>query len=148
MNKLSADMVEFIKKQRLGFVATVCSDGTPNLSPKGTTTVWNNNQLVFADICSPQTIRNLLLNPAIEINIVDPISRKGYRIKGNGKVLKEGELFNTIINFYKASGVVSPIKNIVLVDVVRALEVFSPAYDQGYSEEEIKERWRAYYAEL
>lgn len=50
--KLTADMQRILNEQRLGFVASVCEDGTPNLSPKGTTTVWDDEHLVFADICS------------------------------------------------------------------------------------------------
>jgi len=41
-----------VTEQRLGFVATVCPDGTPNLSPKGTTAVWDDDHIVFADIRS------------------------------------------------------------------------------------------------
>jgi predicted pyridoxine 5'-phosphate oxidase superfamily flavin-nucleotide-binding protein len=38
---LTADMKRVVEEQRLGFVAAVCPDGTPNLSPKGTTAVWD-----------------------------------------------------------------------------------------------------------
>jgi len=34
---------------------------------------------VFADIRSPNTVRNLRGNPSIELNVVDPIVRKGPR---------------------------------------------------------------------
>ena len=96
MEILTADMRRVITSQELGFVATVCPDGTPNLSPKGTTTVWDDDHIVFADICSPRTIANLTLNPAIEINVVDPIIRKGYRFKGTAEVFREGELFHVL----------------------------------------------------
>ena len=36
-------MKRVVGEQRLGFVATVCPDGTPNLSPKGTTAVWDDD---------------------------------------------------------------------------------------------------------
>ena len=49
---LTSDMKRVVEEQRLGFVATVCADGTPNLSPKGTTAVWDDEHLVFAH---PQT---------------------------------------------------------------------------------------------
>jgi len=39
MSVLNSDMKRLVERQRLGFVATVCPDGTPNLSPKGTTAV-------------------------------------------------------------------------------------------------------------
>ncbi len=57
-------MKRVVLEQRLGFVATVGRDGTANLSPKGTTTVWDDDHLVFADLRSPATIRNLDRNHA------------------------------------------------------------------------------------
>jgi hypothetical protein len=86
-------MRRIVLEQKLGFAATVCSDGTPNLSPKGTTTVWDDEHLVFADISSPQTVRNLRGNPSIEINVVDPIVRKGYRFKGKATLCSEGDVY-------------------------------------------------------
>ena len=44
---------DFVNFQKLGFVATVNSDNTPNLSPKGTVRIWDDENLVFADINSP-----------------------------------------------------------------------------------------------
>jgi hypothetical protein len=43
-------MKRVVEEQRLGFVATVCPDRTPNLSPKGTTAVWDDEHLVFVNI--------------------------------------------------------------------------------------------------
>src|SRR5919201_3534980 len=90
---LTEEMQRLILEQRLGFAATVCADGTPNLSPKGTTTVFDDEHLMFADIHSPGTVRNLERNPAIELNVVDPIVRKGYRFKGQAAVHSDGELY-------------------------------------------------------
>lgn len=47
MGILTPEIKEFVQKNKLGFVATVCPDGTPNLSPKGTTTVWDDEHLVL-----------------------------------------------------------------------------------------------------
>ncbi len=142
---LTESMKKVVREQRLGYVATVCADGTPNLSPKGTTNVWDDEHLIFADICSPGTIENLLHNPAIEINVVDPIIRKGYRFKGFAEVLAEGELFDKILSHYKVLGVSSQIKRIVLVKVERALPIISPVYDAGLTEEEVKRQWETYW---
>jgi hypothetical protein len=82
--KLTADMQRILNEQRLGFVASVCEDGTPNLSPKGTTAVWDDEHIVFADICSPGTIANLRHHPVVEINVVDPVQtspRMVYRFR-------------------------------------------------------------------
>src|SRR5215470_18411015 len=50
---LTEDMKRLVSEQRLGFVATVCPDGNPSLSPKGTTAIWDDDHIVFADIRSP-----------------------------------------------------------------------------------------------
>jgi hypothetical protein len=48
MGILSDYMKRLVRDQRLGYIANVCPDGTPNLSPKGTTAVWDDDHLVFA----------------------------------------------------------------------------------------------------
>lgn len=52
-------MKRVVNHQRLAYVASVCSDGTPNMSPKGTTAVWDDDHLVFAHLHSPQTVANI-----------------------------------------------------------------------------------------
>ena len=147
MVEFTNEIKNLLSKQKLGFVATVSPDNTPNLSPKGTITIWNND-LIFADIKSPNTIANLQKNPSIEINVVDPISRKGYRFKGTAKIISEGEEFNKIISHYKTQGIKSEINSIVSVKVESMHKVTSPLYDLGYSEEEIIAKWKKYYLSL
>lgn len=141
MGILSEDMRRVVEEQRLGYAATVCPDGTPNLSPKGTTAVWDDGRLIFADIRSPSTVENLRRNPAIEVNVVDPVSRKGYRFKGTAAVLTDGDQFDEAIEFYRGRGVANRIRAVVLVEVERALPLTSLAHDLGASEEEVRERW-------
>ena len=137
---------KFVSQQKLGFVATVSPDGTPNLSPKGTISVLDENTLVFANIRSPKTIENLEKNPSIEINIVDLFSRRGYRFKGIAKIISDGEEYNKIILSYRQNGIQTTIKSIVIVNVKQILEVTSPLYDVGYTEEELRIKWKKYYS--
>ena len=105
----------FVNFQKLGYVATISADNTPNLSPKGTIIVLDESSLAFADIHSPQTVENLKRNPSIEINVVDPFSRRGYRFKGIAEIISSGDKFNDIISLYKTTGIKSTIKCIVLI---------------------------------
>jgi predicted pyridoxine 5'-phosphate oxidase superfamily flavin-nucleotide-binding protein len=142
-------MKRVVEEQRLGFVATVCPDGTPNLSPKGTTAVWDDDHLVFANIRSAGTLANLRQNPGVEVNIVDPFIRKGYRFKGVAEILESGALYDTAIAFYKQRGSrIDFIREIVLVHVQVAQPVDSPAYDLGASEDEVRARWERHYHAL
>jgi len=141
MSILTDDMKRVVERQQLGFVATVCADGTPNLSPKGTTMVWGDDALVFADIRSPGTVRNLLVNPAVEINVVDPMVRKGYRFKGRARILVSGPTFDALAAAYRARGVESDFEHMVIVHVERALPIVSPAYDTGATEAQVRRAW-------
>jgi predicted pyridoxine 5'-phosphate oxidase superfamily flavin-nucleotide-binding protein len=148
---LTKDMQRVVREQRLGYVATVCPDGTPNLSPKGTTTIWDDDHLVFADIRSPGTVANLQLNPAVEINVVDWFARKGYRFKGTATVLTAGAQFDQILAFYEQRGLFDAprrIRAIVLVKVEQALPLISPGYDRDVTEEQVRAQWESYYQEI
>ena len=149
MGLLTADMKRVVEEQRLGFVATVSPDGTPNLSPKGTTAVWDDDHLVFANIRSPGTLANLRLNASVEVNVVDPFLRKGYRFKGVASILESGALYDKAIAFYEQRGSrVSAFREIVMVQVQRAQPIDSPAYDLGLTEEEVRDRMERYYQSL
>jgi len=148
MGILTDDMKRIVREQRLGYIATVCPDGTPNLSPKGTTAVWDDDHLMFADIRSPQSVQNIERNPSIEVNVVDPLVRKGYRFKGRGVVHRSDEVFQSACRMYRDMGVASEIRAVVLIRVDRALALISPAYDRGETEEHVKDRWRRYWRKL
>jgi hypothetical protein len=104
--------------------------------------------LVFADIRSPGTIANLRVNPVLEINVLDPIVRKGYRFRGTAEILIEGQLFEDILAFYRHHGASSRIRAIVLVKVECASPLISPAYDLGLTEAEVRCRWDQYWASI
>src|SRR5262249_48492084 len=86
-------------------------------------------------------------HPDIEINVVDPLARKGYRFKGTATVYVEGPAFAEFVAFYTRQGVreaARRIRSVVLVKVERALPLISPTYDFGATEEEVRTQWKAY----
>ena len=146
MITISEEIKNFVNSQKLGYVATVSKDGTPNLSPKGTIVVMNESTLAFADIRSPQTIQNLQNNPSVEINVVNPFQRLGYRFKGDGKIINEGSEFDKILDYYINAGIKSKINSVVVVDVKSMSEVTSPSYDLGVTKDELVSKWKKYYS--
>ena len=146
MITISEAIKNFVNSQKLGYVATVSNDGTPNLSPKGTIVVMNESTLVFADIRSPQTIQNLQNNPSVEINVVDPFQRLGYRFKGECKIINEGPEFDKILDYYANVGIKSKINSVVIVDVESMSEVTSQSYDLGVTKDELISKWKKYYS--
>jgi Predicted flavin-nucleotide-binding protein structurally related to pyridoxine 5''-phosphate oxidase len=145
---LTVDMKRVVEQQRLGFVATVCPDGTPNLSPKGTTAVWDDDHLIFANIRSPGTLANLRQNPNVEVNVVDPFVRKGYRFKGLASILESGPLYDKLLAFYTERGSRFALREIVMIQVQTAQPIDSPAYDLALTEEEVRDRMERHFQSL
>ena len=138
MGILTDDMKRLVEEQRLGFCATVCADGSPNLSPKGSTRVWDDDHLFFADICSPQTTANVRAGSLVEVNVVDPFLRKGYRFKGPAVVHDPGSpgYVEALERLHAGgSGLADRVKAIVVIEVREARPLVSPAYDDGTTTE-------------
>jgi predicted pyridoxine 5'-phosphate oxidase superfamily flavin-nucleotide-binding protein len=148
MAKLSDEMKELVRRQRLGFIATVCADGSPNLSPKGTLTVLDDHHLIFADLNSPGTIANLRVNPGIEVNVVDHLLRKGYRFKGTAKVIDSGPDLDKYVAFFSNAGMLDAprrIRAIVIIQVDKTRAMISPGYDYIPEETAMRAYWIKYY---
>ena len=148
MSLITSEIKNFLDLQKLGYVATDSSDGKPNISPKGTIIAWSSKILAFADIRSPDTMLNLQKNPFVEINVIDPLSRKGYLFSGTAKIIKDTPLYDDILIHYRNNGIQSPINSIVIVDVSSVSIVTSPLYDLGKTEDEIKLKWKKYFTDL
>ena len=141
---LSEDMKRVVRQQRLGFVASVCPDGTPNLSPKGTTAVWDDDHLVFAHIHSQQTVANIEAGRSIvEMNVVDPIVRKGYRFKGTATVHRAGQVYeagSAVLQRTQRARNATESRQSCSSRVEHAAALTSPAYDDGSTEAVVEER--------
>ena len=153
--KFTKDMRRVISEQRLAYIASVCADNTPHLSPQGTLAVYDDSHLLFADLKSPQTTLNLRFNPAVEINVVDPFARKGYRFRGRAEIFSAGGTFEKLARFYRGVWLdlgkkpsLADIRNIILVQVERASGLMSPAFERGGDELDIAAEWERYYTTL
>jgi len=127
---LDLDMKTVISETILCFVATINKDGSPNLSPKSTLKVLDDNHLIFANIASPKTIVNLKRDPRIEINCVDIFSRRGYRFKGKSSIHAVGSQIHTnLLEEIKTEhGDSIPVIDAVVIKILEAKPVLSPAY--------------------
>src|SRR5208283_5692300 len=78
---------------KMGWVATSTIDGEPNVTPKGTVQVLDDQHVVFGDLFSLKTRANLEQNPRVAVTVIDPGTAKGYQIKGRAELLTSGALF-------------------------------------------------------
>ena len=96
MTILSEEAKGLIKDIHPGFIATASHSGRPNVSPKGSFRVLDDEHVVFADIHSPNTIANLSENPQVSAMVFDPATRHGCRIWGDAELYSSGDLFDRI----------------------------------------------------
>jgi uncharacterized protein len=149
MSKLNADMKEIIRGTMLCFAATINADGSPNLSPKSSLRVHDDDHLVFADIASPGTVANLRRDPRIEINCVDIFARRGYRFKGLAEIRSKGDpIYEALAASVRGEhGDAIPVCNAVLVEVQVVKPILSPAYTYvpGVTEDALREAYARKY---
>jgi len=141
--KIDGDMRAVIDTQHLCFAATVNPDGRPNLSPKCTIRVFDDSHLFFCDIASPRTRRNLETNPWIEVNVVDPLSRRGYRFFGKASLHREDEVYRKAVQqIGREEGTDYRVHSVVLIDIERAASLISPGYLHVTDEYEMRRVWK------
>ena len=148
MQLIDDDMRNIIESTRLAFVATVGADGRPNLSPKASLTVWDDAHLSFANIASPNTIENLAHNPAVEVNVVNFLARRGYRFKGTAEVFDRGPVFDRVATtMSEREGPEYPCHHGVLIKVETVAPLMSPAYAfiEGATEAGLRDVWTQRY---
>lgn len=146
---LNPEMIEIIRNNSAGMVATVNADGSPAVSPKGTFVTVDPALIAFGNIRSPGTVANLFRNPRIEICFLDVLSRKAVRVAGTAEIVpKEAAQQRITDRFAEIWSEYLPfIKDIVVVSVCSAELVLSPAYDLGYSEKNLRSTYRARFAQ-
>ena len=138
---LTDDMKTLIRNHSAGMVATVNTDGTPAVSPKATFLILSDTQLVFSNIRSPNTVQNIKNRPNVEVCFIDLVLRISARIKGRAKYIEKSEAEPELLGkFEQAYGdYLDAMSGFVMIDVMESELIFSPAYDLGITEDELRE---------
>ena len=98
MAKLTEEMRDLIETQKVYFVATADRQGRPNVSPKGSIYVVDDETLAFAHLSSQKTRANLKSNPNnIAVAVADLKALKGYQFRGKAELLEEGNIYNDVL---------------------------------------------------
>lgn len=100
MSKMSEDVKKAVAANKPSLVATASKDGKPNVSPKGSLKVLDDDHVAFAIIASPGTLANVRENPQVSILCLDAATRSGCRISGVPEVVSAGPLFDEFFSEY------------------------------------------------
>lgn len=93
MAKITEDMKKLIAKNQC-FIATADKGGIPNVAPKGSTAVVDDQTIAFAEIVGKKTYNNILENPKVAVIVSDSDVMVGYKFIGNAELLTGGPLYD------------------------------------------------------
>jgi uncharacterized protein len=116
MAKLTQAMKDLIGSQQC-YVATVNPDGTPNIGPKRSTRVLDDDHLAFTEVTGNQTWRNVQRGSRVAIAAVDRETMKGFRFVGSPELITAGEVFDQSVAALRARGIMAPVKAVVRMRV-------------------------------
>jgi len=152
MAKLTDDMKKVLAEHSLGYVASVAEDGSPSLSPKATFLPCGDDGIMFGEMRSPTTLKNIAVNPMVEVNFVDILARKGFRCKGPAIFYARGTkaFDDCLAEFAKVrdQSLLDMFNGIVVIKIETASPLISPAYETGETQETLRTAFKEYYAKL
>lgn len=126
MPKLTQAMKDLIAQQQC-FVATVNEDGTPNVGPKRSTRVLDDEHLAFAEATGKLTWSNVQRGGKVAIAVVDRDQMQGYRFVGTPELVRSGELFDRTQEALRQRGIEAPLQAVVTVKIERIFNLGMPA---------------------
>ncbi|MGY6647212.1 pyridoxamine 5'-phosphate oxidase family protein [Wenyingzhuangia sp. IMCC45574] len=128
--ELTANILKYIDQSVLCWLATSSKDNIPNVSPKEVFTHYGNDEIIIANIASPQTVQNILENENVCISFIDVLVQKGCQIKGKAKILK-----NTDTEFPKREQILLritkgafPFASITQIKIETSKPILAPKY--------------------
>ncbi len=107
MAKLTQEMKDLIAAQQC-FVATVNPDGTPNIGPKRSTRVLDDEHIGFNEVTAGQTWKNVQNGSKVAIAVVDREKLKGFRFVGKPEAISSGPVFDQAVAIAQKAGIRSP----------------------------------------
>jgi predicted pyridoxine 5'-phosphate oxidase superfamily flavin-nucleotide-binding protein len=104
-----------------GWVATASKDGMPNVAIKGSLRIVDDEHIMFADLFSLKTRKNLLENPQVAVMVFDGESRKGYSLKGHAELISQGPLYDQMVEALKQAPMKFPPPKYVVKITIEAI---------------------------
>jgi len=145
---LTKRIKKYIDNCVLCWLATSSTENIPNVSPKEIFT-WFNDEIIVANIASPQTVKNIWQNPNVCISFIHIFIQKGYQIKGKASIIdstqkdfkiREAKLLEMTKGKF-------PFPTITTIKVSSIKEILAPSYQlypQTTEEAQIKSARKTY----
>ena len=114
----------------LCWLATASTENVPNVSPKECFNYYGDNQIIIANIASPQSVRNVKENENVCLSFIEVFVQKGFQIKGSAQIIEKGfaefdEMYQTL---NKMTNDKFPFSSITAITVQQVKPIIAPSY--------------------
>lgn len=127
---ITKELKDFISG-KMAWVATADSKGIPNLAPKGSLQLVDDQTLVFADIFSLKTRAALEQNHKVAVAVIDAEKTEGYQFKGDVELLGSGPLYDQVKKKLEQAAPGLPTPKYVAKITVQEIYNLTPGPDAG-----------------
>lgn len=115
MAQLTQQMKEMISTQQC-FHATVSKEGVPNIAPKRSTRVFDDETLIYSEGTGGLTYKNILDGSKVAVGVVDRDIPDGYRFLGTPEVFTDGGIYDRSAELSVKAGLSKP-KAVILIHI-------------------------------
>ncbi len=98
--KITQEMKDMISSQ-LGYISTVDENGMPNVGPKRSMRLYDDETIVFNENTGKHTMHNINENGKVAIAYVNWDKLKGFRFIGTATIETEGKMYDEAVEWAK-----------------------------------------------
>ena len=137
---LNTEMKTLISNHRAGMVASINDDGTPSVSPKATFVIVDDARIAVGNIRSPGTVANLRKRPQVEVCFIDVLTRQAARVTGEATITPKAQAGEDLIAPFRQdwADYLEHMSSFIDIRITAAELILSPAYDLGFSADELR----------
>tara|TARA_R110002111_G_scaffold109121_14_gene167952 strand:- start:2123 stop:2530 length:408 start_codon:yes stop_codon:yes gene_type:complete len=122
MGKLSVSLKDAIAKAELYPLATASDTGLPNVVPIKFVLIESDDQLWLVDNFMGKTLQNLQQNPVAALNVLIPEDNISIQIKGNTKIVTEGDMYQRMREIVLKVRPDAPAKSLIVMDITEIFD--------------------------
>ena len=128
--KLTPEIIEFVDRSVLCWLATVSDNNIPNVSPKECFTHFGEDSIIVANIASPQTVRNIMQNQNVCISFIDVLVQKGFQIHGLASIIDSSHPQFDVMSekLRQITGGQFPFRTITEITLEKVKPIIAPRY--------------------
>lgn len=114
----------------LCWLATSDAQGQPNVSPKEIFCTYGRDQILMANIASPQSMRNIRENPRVCVSVLDILVQKGWQLKGSAHIVAKNEAAFPALSvpLRQLTGGKFPFHTLFAITIDQAKPILAPRY--------------------